>query len=157
MIEEHGQVITVAPVKRPDTLLPQIPHEQLQANESKHAETEDSEDHDIRQFLHRLNQGANDGFKTWNLQFNKILAEVLPNYTKNIHVKFWLQVSSIHFSCSHVKWHAVLTWNYSYCFQGPKNTESPQSWYIPQVHKLCEVPVDEVEMKLIICLFCLLF
>ncbi len=76
---------------------------------------------------------------------------------KNINVTFWLQVSSIHFSCSHVKWHAVLTWNYSYCFQGPKNTESPQSWYIPQVHKLCEVPVDKVEKKLIICLFCLLF
>ncbi len=44
---------------------------------------------------------------------------------KNINVTFWLQVSSIHISCSHVKWHAVLTWNYSYCFQGPKNTESP--------------------------------
>jgi len=64
VIEGHGQVVTVAPAKwRPfDTFLPQISHEELQANESKHAETEDGEDHDIRQFLHRLNQGANNGF-----------------------------------------------------------------------------------------------
>lgn len=62
VIEEHGQVLTVANWRPFDTFLPQISHEQLQANESKHAETEDGEDHDIRQFLHRLNQGSNNGF-----------------------------------------------------------------------------------------------
>lgn len=43
------------------------------------------------------------------------------------------------------KWHVVFTWNYSNCFQGAENTESPQSGYIPQVHKLCDIPVDEVK------------
>lgn len=34
------------------TLLPQVPHEELQADERKHAEAEHRQDHHIRQLLH---------------------------------------------------------------------------------------------------------
>lgn len=51
--------------RRPiDTFLPQIAHKELQADESEHAETEDGQDHDICQLLHRLNQSSDDGFQT---------------------------------------------------------------------------------------------
>lgn len=38
----------------PHTLVPQVAHEQLQANESKDAEAEDGQDHHVGQLLHRL-------------------------------------------------------------------------------------------------------
>lgn len=47
-----------------DALLAQQPHEELQANESENAETEDGQDHHICQLLHRLDQSADDGLQT---------------------------------------------------------------------------------------------
>lgn len=46
--------------KAPDALLSQEAHEELQANESKHTKTEDSQDHDVCQLLHRLDQSAHN-------------------------------------------------------------------------------------------------
>lgn len=47
-----------------DALLPQQPHEELQADEGEHAEAEDGQDHHVRQLPHRLDQSAHDGFQT---------------------------------------------------------------------------------------------
>lgn len=47
-----------------DAFLSQVSHEELQANESEHAEAEDGEDHDVSQLLHRLNQSTNDSLQT---------------------------------------------------------------------------------------------
>lgn len=49
----------------PDALLPQQPHEELQADEGEHAEAKDGEDHDICQLPHRLDQSAHDGFQAF--------------------------------------------------------------------------------------------
>lgn len=46
-----------------DTFLPQVPHEELQADEGEHAEAEDGENHDVCQLLYRLNQRADDGLQ----------------------------------------------------------------------------------------------
>ena len=48
-----------------DTLLSQKPHEELQADEGEHTETEDSQDHHVCQLLYRLDQSADDGLQTW--------------------------------------------------------------------------------------------
>lgn len=48
-----------------DTLLPQQPHEKLKADEGEHAETEDSQDHHVRQLPHRLDQSTDDGLQTY--------------------------------------------------------------------------------------------
>ena len=47
-----------------DALLPQQPHEELQADEGEHAETEDGQDHHVCQLPHRLDQSADDGLQT---------------------------------------------------------------------------------------------
>ena len=47
-----------------DALLPQQPHEKLQADEGEHAETEDGQDHHVGQLLHRLDQSADNGLQT---------------------------------------------------------------------------------------------
>lgn len=52
-------------VQAADTLLPQEAHEKLQANQSKHAQTEDGQDHHVRQLLHRLDQSTHDGLQTF--------------------------------------------------------------------------------------------
>lgn len=44
-------------------LLPQVAHEELQADEGKDAEAENGEDHDIWQLLYRLDQCANYGLQ----------------------------------------------------------------------------------------------
>ena len=41
----------------------QVAHEQLQPNQCKHAQTEHSQDHDIRELLHWLDQGPHDGLQ----------------------------------------------------------------------------------------------
>lgn len=46
-----------------DTLLTQISHEELQADEGKDAQAEDGEDHHISKLFHRLDQSANDGLQ----------------------------------------------------------------------------------------------
>jgi len=45
------------------TLLPQVAHEELQADEREDAEAEHGEDHDVRQLFHRLDEGADDGLQ----------------------------------------------------------------------------------------------
>ena len=45
------------------TFIPQVAHEQLQPDESKDTQTEHREDHDVRQLLHRLDQGPHDGLQ----------------------------------------------------------------------------------------------
>ncbi len=52
-----------------DTLLPQISHEELQTNEGKDTEAENGEDHHIWQLLHRLDQSANNGLQTWDIEY----------------------------------------------------------------------------------------
>lgn len=47
-----------------DALLSQEPHEKLQADEGEDAETEDRQDHHVRQLLHRLDQSTDDGLQT---------------------------------------------------------------------------------------------
>lgn len=47
------------------TLVPQVAHEKLQANEGKDTEAEDSEDHHVSQLLHRLDQGSHDCLQAW--------------------------------------------------------------------------------------------
>lgn len=44
-----------------DALIPQVPHEELQSNQSEDTETEDGQDHHVRQLLHRLDQSTYDG------------------------------------------------------------------------------------------------
>lgn len=44
-----------------NTLLAQVAHEELETNEGKDTQAEDSQDHHIRKLLHRLDQGTNDG------------------------------------------------------------------------------------------------
>jgi len=44
-------------------LLPQVAHEELQADEGEDAEAEDGEDHDVRQLLHGLDERAHDGLQ----------------------------------------------------------------------------------------------
>lgn len=46
-----------------DTLLPQVSHEELQADEGEDAQTEDGEDHHVGELLHRLDQSADDGLQ----------------------------------------------------------------------------------------------
>ena len=46
-----------------DTLLPQVPHEELQADEGEDAQTEDGEDHHVGELLHRLDQSTDDGLQ----------------------------------------------------------------------------------------------
>ena len=47
------------------TFIPQVAHEELQPDECEHTETEHSEYHDVRQLLHRLDQGPHDGLQAW--------------------------------------------------------------------------------------------
>lgn len=49
-------------VDRPDhTLLAQVAHEELETNQGKDAQAEDSQDHHVRELLHRLDQGTHNG------------------------------------------------------------------------------------------------
>lgn len=47
------------------TFIPQVAHEELQPDECEHTETEHSEYHDVRQLLHRLDQGPHDGLQAY--------------------------------------------------------------------------------------------
>lgn len=49
----------------PDALLPQQPHEELQADECEHTQTKDGQDHDICQLPHRLDQSPHNGFQAF--------------------------------------------------------------------------------------------
>lgn len=53
-----------------DALVTKVPHEQLQADQRKDAETEDGQDHHIRQLLHRLDQSAHDGLQACSQKNN---------------------------------------------------------------------------------------
>lgn len=48
------QGVIEAVCRAPHTLLPQISHEELQANKCKDTEAEDREDHHVSELLHRL-------------------------------------------------------------------------------------------------------
>ena len=45
------------------TLLPQVSHEELQPHQGKDAQAEDGEDHHVREFFYRLDQGPHDGLQ----------------------------------------------------------------------------------------------
>ena len=45
--------------------VPQVAHEELQPDEREHAQTEHGQDHDVRELLHRLDQGAHDGLQAY--------------------------------------------------------------------------------------------
>ena len=64
----HGAIGAVGAVEYcevANALVPQVAHEELQADEGKDAEAEDREDHHIGQLLHRLDQGPHDGLQAW--------------------------------------------------------------------------------------------
>lgn len=65
------------------------------------------------------------GLQQWFLDLEFVVEQNLGWCITKLYKTFSFQVSC------HVKWHAVFTWNYSNCFQGAENTESPQSGYIP--------------------------
>lgn len=54
-----------------DALLPQVSHEELQADESEDAQAEDGEDHHISEFLHRLDQSSDNGLQACRPQRTK--------------------------------------------------------------------------------------
>lgn len=58
-----GQAVVDTMRRAADALLPQVSHEELQADESEDAQTEDGEDHHIGEFLHRLDQSSDDGLQ----------------------------------------------------------------------------------------------
>ena len=47
------------------TFMLQVAHKKLQPNQGKHAQTEHSQDHDIWELFHRLDQGPHDGLQAW--------------------------------------------------------------------------------------------
>lgn len=67
VVAEEGRVglqrVVDAVRRAADALLPQVSHEELQADEGEDAEAEDGEDHHVGELLHRLNQGTNDGLQ----------------------------------------------------------------------------------------------
>ena len=57
--------VAVGDVNWPDhTLVTQIAHEKLEANEGKDAQAENGQDHHIRKLLHGLDQGAHNGLQS---------------------------------------------------------------------------------------------
>lgn len=58
-----GQAAVEAVRRAAHALLPQVSHEELQADEGEDAQAEDSEDHHVSQLLHRLDQSAHDGLQ----------------------------------------------------------------------------------------------
>ena len=56
--------VEVSEVAVPYTLVPQVAHEQLEADEGKHTEAEDGEDHHVGELLHRLDQSSHNGLQT---------------------------------------------------------------------------------------------
>ena len=56
----------------PDTLLPQVAHEELQADEGENTETEDSQDHHVCQLLHGLDQCTHNGLQSWRREIRPI-------------------------------------------------------------------------------------
>ena len=74
LVEVEGGVIgavedvneAAVEIRRPqDTLLTEVPHEELQTDEGKDTQAEHGQDHDVGQLLHRLDEGPNDGLQTW--------------------------------------------------------------------------------------------
>lgn len=61
----HGAVGTIDLREVAHTLVPQVAHEELQANEGEDTEAEDCEDHHVGQLLHRLDQGPHNGLQAW--------------------------------------------------------------------------------------------
>lgn len=61
----HGAVGTVELREVAHALVPQVAHEELQADEGEDAEAEDREDHHVGQLLHGLDQGPHDGLQAW--------------------------------------------------------------------------------------------
>lgn len=47
------------------TLLPEVAHEELEADEGEDAQAENREDHHIRELLHRLDQSPHDRLQPW--------------------------------------------------------------------------------------------
>ena len=45
------------------TLVSQVSHEELQPHQGKDAQAEDGEDHHVREFFYRLDQGPHDGLQ----------------------------------------------------------------------------------------------
>lgn len=62
-VEASGAVLEIALVEvygPYDTLVPKVPHEELQANQGENTQAEHRQDHHVRQLLHRLNEGAHN-------------------------------------------------------------------------------------------------
>lgn len=62
----HRTIGAVELSKVTHTLVPQVAHEELKANEGKDAEAEDGEDHHVGQLLHRLDQGSHYCLQAWD-------------------------------------------------------------------------------------------
>lgn len=60
----HGAVGVVKQREVAHTLVAEVAHEELQADEREDTEAEDCEDHDVGQLLHRLDQSPHDGLQT---------------------------------------------------------------------------------------------
>lgn len=59
----HGTIGAVELREVAHTLVPQVAHEELQADEGEDAEAEDGEDHHIGQLLHGLDQRPHNGLQ----------------------------------------------------------------------------------------------
>lgn len=59
----HQSVIEGRP---PHALVPEVPHEELEADEGEDAQAEDGEDHDVRELLHRLDQRSDNRLQPWD-------------------------------------------------------------------------------------------
>lgn len=59
----HGAVGAVELREVAHALVPQVAHEELQADEGEDAEAEDGEDHHVGQLLHGLDQRPHDGLQ----------------------------------------------------------------------------------------------
>lgn len=62
-----GAVGGIAADWKTNALLPQVAHEELQADEGKDTEAENGEDHDVWQLLYRLDQCTNYGLQTFKI------------------------------------------------------------------------------------------
>jgi len=48
-----------------DALLPQVPHEELEADKGEDGQRKHRQDHHVHHLLHRLDESAHDGLQTW--------------------------------------------------------------------------------------------
>lgn len=61
-----------------DALLPQVPHEELEANEGENGQRKHRQDHHVHHLLHRLDQSSHNGLQTWEPSRGGQIPEVEP-------------------------------------------------------------------------------